>query len=445
MPENNKTEEFLKKLTPCIERGELEKCVEEAARVVEEMGIGAQKLLEISGAAGNGCRHDFAYVLALAAAKGLEGIEKAGAYHFAGTAAHFMGKLGKAEEQYKLAIAADPKLAAAHGAYGLLLVELDKREKAWDETEKASNLFKESRRITDSHLAWAWFHEHYSEKYFKMRKFPESGDDAGKAGDEYLKAAETVDGALTDNFSQQGNILKAKSYVRKVPKKHWYTDILYRFGRKRDIPGIINNLKHAASYYEKAATCPIEERKDECRACYTSISVFSDTLSTMEDVINGRSPEVNKKEWISKLDGARRIFEEKEMENGVALVDTLKQLIQCIDEMAVYTNVGLKGLKEKCGRCFGELTKVSEKLDGALSVLAIHSIAAIQDYAKQQGMGGFPSEETKKSFVDYLIIIGKLIGYIIALIVGIIAILQFLQIDTRALDFIKNIFNQTQP
>jgi hypothetical protein len=32
MPENNKTEEFLQKLAPCIERGELEACVEEAAR-----------------------------------------------------------------------------------------------------------------------------------------------------------------------------------------------------------------------------------------------------------------------------------------------------------------------------------------------------------------------------------------------------------------------------
>jgi len=33
MAENNKSEEFLQKLTPCIERGELEACVEEAAWV----------------------------------------------------------------------------------------------------------------------------------------------------------------------------------------------------------------------------------------------------------------------------------------------------------------------------------------------------------------------------------------------------------------------------
>ncbi|MFZ3059843.1 MAG: hypothetical protein WA102_08910 [Candidatus Methanoperedens sp.] len=43
MPENNKTEEFLQKLAPCIERGELEACVEEAARLAREMGIGAEE------------------------------------------------------------------------------------------------------------------------------------------------------------------------------------------------------------------------------------------------------------------------------------------------------------------------------------------------------------------------------------------------------------------
>ncbi len=37
MPEANKTEEFLQKLAPCIERGELEACVEEAARVAKGM------------------------------------------------------------------------------------------------------------------------------------------------------------------------------------------------------------------------------------------------------------------------------------------------------------------------------------------------------------------------------------------------------------------------
>jgi hypothetical protein len=41
MPDNNKTQEFLKKLAPCIERGDPDACVEEAARVAQEMGVGA--------------------------------------------------------------------------------------------------------------------------------------------------------------------------------------------------------------------------------------------------------------------------------------------------------------------------------------------------------------------------------------------------------------------
>ena len=47
MPENNKTQEFLKKLAPCIERGDLDACVEEAARVAKEMGVGAEELMEL--------------------------------------------------------------------------------------------------------------------------------------------------------------------------------------------------------------------------------------------------------------------------------------------------------------------------------------------------------------------------------------------------------------
>lgn len=35
MPENNKTQELLQKLAPCIERGDLDACVEEAAGEME--------------------------------------------------------------------------------------------------------------------------------------------------------------------------------------------------------------------------------------------------------------------------------------------------------------------------------------------------------------------------------------------------------------------------
>jgi len=41
MPDDNKTKEFLLKLAPCIKRSDLDACVEEAARMAQEMGVGA--------------------------------------------------------------------------------------------------------------------------------------------------------------------------------------------------------------------------------------------------------------------------------------------------------------------------------------------------------------------------------------------------------------------
>ena len=45
MSENNKTEDFLQKLAPCIERGDLDACVEEAVRLAGEMGIWAKLIV----------------------------------------------------------------------------------------------------------------------------------------------------------------------------------------------------------------------------------------------------------------------------------------------------------------------------------------------------------------------------------------------------------------
>ncbi|MFU8767838.1 MAG: hypothetical protein ACNA7I_09310, partial [Candidatus Methanoperedens sp.] len=131
--------------------------------------------------------------------------------------------------------------------------------------------------------------------------------------------------------------------------------------------------------------------------CHISITVFSEILSVMDAFMNKRSAEVDKKGWGKKLDTARLIYEEKEMDKGVELVDTLKQLIKCVDELAVHRANGLGIQKEKSGKCYNKLVEVSENLDGALNVLAEHSIEAIRDYAKKQGMGGFGDYETKKS------------------------------------------------
>ena len=568
MPDNNKTEEFLQKLAPCIERGDLDACVEEAARVAGEMGIGAEEMLDLSAENGLNKKNDFAYVLALVAAQGLEGNAKAIAYCNAGLATQFIGKLKnseesynkaieadpkyadaysnyaallreldrkneaeqqyklaieadpkyapahsnyagllqeldrkneaeqhyklaieadpklevvhynyallleelnrineaeehfkkaieinpkftsahynyaillkelsrineaekhlkiaieadlkhvkaqtyyanllkeldrnseaeenykkaieldskyalarynyanllrelnrneeaeeqlkqaieadpkyapahsnyaillqelnrkeEAEEQYKLAIAADPMNANVHGAYGMLLIDFDKREDAWNETENASNIFKETGHITKFYLAKAWFYERYSEKNFHRKKYRESGEDAKKAGDEYLNASETTEGVLKDNLALQGNVLKAKSFVRKIPEKSRYRKILNRFGKNPNISELMDNLGEAAKYYEKASCCSAGERKDICNACFSSIRVFSEILHSMNALVQNDDAEIDKDKWLSSLEMAHKIYADRKLNNGAALVDTLKQLIKCV-------------------------------------------------------------------------------------------------------------------
>ncbi len=640
MPENNKTEEFLLKLAPCIERGELEACVEEAARVAKEMGIGAEELLDLSGHMGIGGNHEFVYVLSLAAAHGLEGDVKARAYNNAGLAAQSIGKLKEAEYQYKKtivhdsnfatvyynyanllielnrkneaeknfkkaieidpdyaeayfnygyllkdlnrkteaeeyfkkAIHAKPKLAIAHYNYALLLVELDRiyeakrhfekaiesdpkdadshnayaillqnldrkteaekhykkaieldteyadaynnyanllidlkrlsqaeenykkaievepkyeaayynyanflrelnrakesekhykkaielnpksaeahagysllliardRENSWKEIELASDLFKETGDTIKSHFAKAWFYQLYSEKNFSRKKYSNSSEDAYKAGEEYLKAAEIAEGNLKYNLTLQGNILLAKSFVRKIPVKSWYKWIYYRFGENPHISELTENLKNAAQFYEKASQCPVGERKDVCNACFSSMNVFSETLGTMSAFIKGDDAEINTERWSNSLDYAYKIYTEKKLSNGAALVDTLRQLIKCVNELAEHRKIGLHIQEERLGKCYINLRDVSEKLDGALKVIADHSIEAIRDYAKKQGMG-FVGEDAKKSVLSNWIKV--MIGAVVTIILGIIANRLFSwNLDLKLLSLIKSL------
>jgi tetratricopeptide (TPR) repeat protein len=138
MPENNKTEEFLQKLVPCIERGELEACVEEAARVAREMGIGAEELLDLSS--NEEIDNRFAYVLTLTAAQGLKGEDKADAYVNAALSSSELGLKQKEEEYYKKALELDPKNPDACYNYAILLEELGRKNEAEEHYKKALEL-----------------------------------------------------------------------------------------------------------------------------------------------------------------------------------------------------------------------------------------------------------------------------------------------------------------
>ncbi len=349
-----------------------------------------------------------------------------------------MGRKTEAEKHYIKAILINPKIASAHAGYGLLLIEYNKREDSWKEIELASEIFKETGRITETHLTKAFFHQEYSEKNLKRKNYSESGKDADKAGEEYLKAAETAEGSLKDNLTLQGNVLKARSFVRKIPAKSWYK-IYYRFGKNPYISELVDNLKNAAIYYEKASLCPVGER-DVCNACNSAISVFSEALSAMSAFIKGDNAEITKDEWLSSLERARQIYVEKNLNNGAALVDTLKQLIKCVDELAEHRATGLHIQEERLGKCCSNLIDVSEKLDGALKIIAEHAVDAIRDYAKKQGMGFVGEENPNTSLWDSQLI--KAVLAILTVIAAIIALLQFSHLDLKALDFIKSLIQR---
>jgi tetratricopeptide (TPR) repeat protein len=470
MPNDYKTNEFLQKLAPCIERGDLDACVEEAARVAREMGVGAQELFYLSSYAGLHGIYVLAYVLALAAAHGLEGTAKAGAYYIAGLAAQSLKKVEKAEEHYKQAIAANPNdaaahynyaillkeldrkteaeehykqaiaanpnLAEAHGAYGLLLIESDQREKSREETKISSDLFQKALRFTEFHLAKAWFYEEYSKKYLGQNRFSESSEDAYAAGQEYLKAADTIDDGTKEKsaFELRGNELIAKSYIRKEHKNP---------------QELINNLKIASEYYKKASVCQVGGREEVCAACRKVINIFSEVLNALDDIIKDKVPFVNKNQWKDDLEKSQIVYEQKKSEKGVKLIETLNAFIKCVDELYDYKKRKSIVQKKRLKDCYTKLIEVSANIEGGLKNITDSATDIIENYARKKGYpisddssiekSKSPLEFLNKGFIKDLIII-------LTVIAAFIAILQFFQLDKQALEFIKStFFNGSSP
>ncbi len=239
MPENNKTEEFLQKLAPCIERGELEACVEEAARVAREMGIGAEELLYLSAEQGGSGKHDFAYLLALAAAQGLEGEEKAGAYCNAGIAANYIGKFEESEDYYKKAIQIDSKDADVHYNYANLLEDLGRKIEAEEHYEKEIKL---NPKDVD-------FHNNYALLLVELGKTSE-------AIQHYKKAIE-LNPKYIRAHNNYATLLREKAMFSEAEKEvrtalQIYPENPYAFGTYGDILADEDYLEEAIEKYREA-------------------------------------------------------------------------------------------------------------------------------------------------------------------------------------------------
>lgn len=164
MLENNKTEEFLQKLVPCIDRSDLETCVKGASLLAWEMGIGAGLMLGLSSKEIEKKRYDLAYILTLVAAQDMNSESKAWAYSNAGIAAMSLGKLEKAEECYEKSIKAHGDLRFVYSNYAVLLEELGRNNEAEEYYKAATGYIMDSDPYYGAHQNYAKFFEKLNKK-----------------------------------------------------------------------------------------------------------------------------------------------------------------------------------------------------------------------------------------------------------------------------------------
>ncbi len=232
MPENNKTGEFLQKLAPCIERGELEKCVEEAARVAGNLGIGAEELLDLSAKEGEEGKCDFAYVLSLASVPKLIDTKKPYAYNNAGLAAKSIGKMEKAEELHLKALKAGQNLAATHYNYAILLEEMGRKKEAEEQYKKAIELDPKDANVP-----------------FNYALLLTDLDRKKEAEEQYKKAIE-LDPKDAKSHNNYANLLREKALFYEAEKE--VRTALYYENNNPYARGTLGDILADEGYFEEA-------------------------------------------------------------------------------------------------------------------------------------------------------------------------------------------------
>lgn len=241
MPENNKTEEFLQKLKPCIEHGDLEARVDETAQLAKEVGIDAPEILKLSEQTWTDGKFDFAYVLALAAAQSLSGDEKAEAYFNAAISAQYIENMEeKSEEYYKKVIKLDKNHARAYGNYANLLYELGRRE-------EAEEYYKKAIELDDN-----YFRANYNYALLLIELGRE------KEAEEYLKKATEINPEFTEAHVYYANFLWKKGQLREAERE--IRIALQNDSKNPDAYGLLGDIlldegldfKEAKEAYDKA-------------------------------------------------------------------------------------------------------------------------------------------------------------------------------------------------
>lgn len=239
MLNNDKIQEFLLKLAPCIERGDLDACLEEAARLAREMGLEAREMRELSTYTGMNGKHNFAYVLALVAAQDLEGGAKSIAYSNAGLSAQYLKKYEKAEKLYKQAFEADSNYAMAHYNYANLLYEQKKNDEAEEHYKQAIK--------ADPKNANA--HNNYANLLHEQKR--------NDLAEKHYKLAIEADPKNADAHNNYANLLREKSMFLDAEKEvrnalQIQPNYSYALGTYGDILADEDYLEEAIEKYHEA-------------------------------------------------------------------------------------------------------------------------------------------------------------------------------------------------
>ena len=324
----------------------------------------------------------------------LENTKKASAYLIAGLTSYLMGRLPEAEEQYKLALEADPKDASTHynygiilqqmdhlpeaeeqytlaikidpkspndhGAYSLLLVSLglERENDAIEEMEISSKLFNEKGDRTKEYLVLAWLYEELANKYYNIKRYQESGQYAQLSGDKYIEASEQAGEKSKGAFLTKGYMLKGRAYIRKL-NLQTPCDV-------KNYEIIMNNIDAASKCYKKAAEVSPKDNQI-CDACSLSMRCLSEILNAMLGVTNqGKVPKLKSKieVWKGNLAVCGNAYNESD--KGKNFIQSLYKMIDCVENFKEYKKINTWEEKRNLKECIDDLSEIAKNIEGPL-------------------------------------------------------------------------------
>jgi len=140
MNEEQAIGKLLKIVTEYLESNKenFDDAVDLATRFSKENSISYDSLLKLAALCGSNAYNSLAYIFAKTCViLSVEDKQKATAYFIAGLASSLMGRPSEAEEQYKLALEADPNDVSTHSNYGNPLPEMGRPSEAEEQYKLA--------------------------------------------------------------------------------------------------------------------------------------------------------------------------------------------------------------------------------------------------------------------------------------------------------------------